>query len=206
MELSELQRDLLTEAFNLGVGKAAASLSELAGGEEILLSVPEIQIESVSGLEREIRSQAGDEVCGVSEHFRGPFSGRAMMLYSQAESLELVKIMLGHAIPVEELSDMEGEALCEVGNIVLNACISTLADLLETEIETDVPGLQVGDTGDVINSAFGASSDQNILYLRMQFSLANHKLTGHIGFFLDVDTTEALATQLEYYFQKMLSA
>ena len=114
--LTELQVDLLKETFNMGVGQAAMALSEIAAGEEIELSVPYVELKSIEDLEVQIRETAGDEVCGVSEAFAGPFEGRAMILYSQEESLELVKIMLGETIPVEQLSEMEGEALCEVGS------------------------------------------------------------------------------------------
>jgi len=39
--LDELQQDALTEVFNVGMGSAAASLSEMVG-EEVQLTVPEI--------------------------------------------------------------------------------------------------------------------------------------------------------------------
>ena len=205
MELNEIQADLLKEAFNLGVGRAARALSEIAGGEEIRLSVPQVQIKTVESLANQIRKLSGDQIAGVSEEFRGPFDGRAMMLYSQKESLELVKIMLGGAIPVEELSEMEGEALCEVGNIVLNACISTLANLLETEIETEVPNLLIGTCSEVLSSSLG-QGDNRVLYLRMTFSIDRLDLFGHISFFLNVASTNKLKECLQNYFDKILSS
>lgn len=205
MEINEIQADLLKEAFNLGVGRAAQALSEIAGGEEIELSVPQVQIKSVESLISQIRKLSGDQIAGVSESFRGPFNGRAMMLYSQQESLELVKIMLGDHIPVEALSEMEGEALCEVGNIVLNACISTLANLLETEIETEVPDLHIGSCSEVLSNSLGKNDDK-VLYLRMTFGIERHSLQGHISFFLNVASTNQLKACLQNYFDKILSS
>ncbi len=204
MQLNEIQEDLLKEAFNLGVGRAAQSLSELAGGEEILLSVPIVQLTTRNALEEHIIAVSGQEVCGITESFNGPFAGRAMMLYSQQESLELVRIMLGGVIPIEELSEMEGEALCEVGNVVLNAIISTLANLFETEIETDIPYMYKGPCGEVLDRTIGNSPRNHVLYLRMRFQFSKHDLAGHIGFFLDVKAGERLTTCLEQYFQKMM--
>ncbi len=128
------------------------------------------------------------------------------MLYSQAESLELVKIMLGQAIPVEELSEMEGEALCEVGNIVLNACISTLANLLDTEIETEVPNMRVGECAEVLGESFTDDGDRHILYLKMTFHMTRRHLNGHIGFILDLATTKILSELLEQYFLRMMNS
>ena len=127
MNLSDIHVDLLKETFNVGVGQAATALSEIAGGEEIMLSVPQIQMLTISELSEQVRTVSGEKLCSVVEEFQGPFQGRAMMLYSERESLELVKLMLGETFPVEQMSEMEGEALCEVGNIVLNACLSAMA-------------------------------------------------------------------------------
>ncbi|MDJ0836123.1 MAG: chemotaxis protein CheC [Acidobacteriota bacterium] len=206
MNLSETQIDLLKETFNIGVGQAAASLSELAGGEEIMLSVPTLEFKTLQELETDIRHSSGDQVCGVSETFRGPFDGTAMMLYSEEESLELVKIMLGETIPVEELSEMEGEALTEVGNIVLNAVISALADLFESEIITEVPLLHTGECAHVLEKTLGDGTGRAVLHLQMDFSLASQNLEGHIGFFLDVASVDTLVAQLEHYFRKMLES
>jgi len=204
MTLTETQIDLLKETFNIGVGQAAASLSELAGGDEILLSVPNLTFEDVATLIEKIRASAGDRVCGVRERFRGAFSGTAMMLYSQQESLELVKIMLGETIPVEAMSEMEGEALCEVGNIILNAVISALADLFGSELLTDIPELSRGEVDQVFEDALGVEAEHLVLHLHMDFALASHRLEGHIGFFLDMAAVEAIATRLDTYLRNAL--
>jgi len=204
MNLTETQSDLLKEVFNIGVGQAAASLSELAGGDEILLSVPTLEFEDVQTLTDTVRATSGDQVCGISERFKGPFEGTAMMLYSEQESLELVKIMLGETIPVEEMSEMEGEALCEVGNIILNAVISALADLVASEIETEIPVLSTGSVNEVFERTRGFDMATTVLHLRMDFRLESHRLDGHIGFFLEVASIEALSRCLDAYFEKIL--
>lgn len=204
MNLTETQTDLLKEVFNIGVGQAASSLSELAGGDEILLSVPTLEFKDVQTLIDNVRATSGDKVCGISERFGGPFEGEAMMLYSEQESLELVKIMLGETIPVEEMSEMEGEALLEVGNIILNAVISALADLFESEIETEIPVLTTGTCRDVFERTRGFDRSRTVLHLRMDFRLESHCLDGHIGFFMDVASISTLAEHLDVYFQKML--
>lgn len=202
--LNELQMDLLKEAFNLGVGQAAYALSEIASGEEIELSVPQLSIKTIHELAGEVTKTSGDQVCGVSEDFSGPFDGSTLMLYSQEESLELVRIMLHETIPVEHLSEMEGEALCEVGNIVLNACISSLANLFECEIRTDIPKLHIGGCEEVLSKAMHLGGSSHVLHLRMDFNLSKHRLNGHIGFFLGMASVKAIADQLDSYLQRMM--
>lgn len=198
--LNELHADLLKESLNVGVGLAAQGLSELASGEEILLSVPEIHIISIQQLALEIENHAGDRVTTVTERFSGPFNGRAMMFYSQRESLELVKLMLGETIPAEQLSEMEAEALCEVGNIVLNACISSLANLLGEHIESEIPFIEAGNIHDILRRPQSEDpQDDLVIYLKMNFSMAVHKLNGHIGFFLDLDSISVLIARLDAF-------
>jgi chemotaxis protein CheC len=202
MILSELHADFLKEALNMGVGLAASALSELAGGEEILLSVPEVQILTIEALANEIANNAGERVTTVTEHFSGPFKGRAMMMYSQKESLELVKLMLHETIPVEQLSEMEAEALCEVGNIVLNACLSSLADLLGEPIESEIPFVEVGNIHELLQRPRDMPPPQkedSVIYLKMQFSMAVHQLSGFIGFFLDLDAISVLVDKLDAF-------
>ena len=49
IKLNELQEDMLTELFNLGMGNAASALSEMVS-EEILLSIPKISFMEKSEL------------------------------------------------------------------------------------------------------------------------------------------------------------
>ncbi len=205
MMLTEIQLDLLKEAFNIGVGQAACALSELVGGEEIVLTVPLVELKSVLKLEEEILATAGDRVCGVSENFSGPFSGRALMLYSHGESLELVRLMLRETIPLEHLSEMEGEAMCEVGNIVLNACISALANLIAVEIQTEVPMLHMGTPSEVLACTL-RPDERQVLHLRMSFVFYKHQLSGHIGFMLELPAVHRLAEELDSYFSRLLES
>lgn len=204
MILSETHEDLLKETLNIGVGSAADALSEIAGGEEIILTVPQLKMMSIEELGRQVRDVSGEEICSVSESFRGPFSGKAMMLYSQRESLELVRLMLGDMIPVDQIREMEGEALCEVGNIVLNACLASLADMVGSELETDLPELKVGHFEKVLALGAENPTEHSILYLRMDFTMARYQLQGHIGFIFDLDSVAAMLACLEKYLNSML--
>ncbi len=131
-------RDALTEIFNVGIGHAASVLSELVN-DEILLSVPEL------GVTRrpEFISIAGklwtEPASIVRQNFQGPFQGDALLIFPARESLELVRILLAEPSPIETMTELEREALLEVGNIILNACLSCIADMLEQEITNSLP-------------------------------------------------------------------
>lgn len=179
---TEDQTDVLKEAFNIGVGQSAAALSNLIGGErEVLLSVPAVELTSIQELARTVAPNGGD-VCAVVQRYHGPIQGKAHLLYSAQESLELARELIGSDTAIEHLSEMESDALREIGNIVLNACVSTFGNMFEIEIQTEVPDV-VTDEAVAVLTDFGARRpEEQLLYLRMDFNLHDRDLRGHLSF------------------------
>ena len=127
-ELTEIERDAISEIANMGVSRAAASLRQMVG-EQVLLSVPNVRIVSrqeAAGLVE----RGSPNLVAVQQSFEGPFSGRALLIFPQAQSLELVRSIVGAEHSLEDIIDLEQEALAETGNIILNACLATIANVL----------------------------------------------------------------------------
>ena len=78
-QLSELHLDALTEVFNIGAGRAAASLSEIVG-DEVKLSVPSIEIKKTVEADATIIALNSARFGAVSQHFSGPFDAQAVLL------------------------------------------------------------------------------------------------------------------------------
>jgi len=98
--LSDLEKDAFAEILNIGVGHAAASLSQMVS-QEIKLSIPVVEI-----MEREqaVATLAGLEnssITGVKEKFAGSFKGDAFLFFPEESSLELVRLLLGDELPLE---------------------------------------------------------------------------------------------------------
>src|SRR5207237_90404 len=119
--LSEMERDALTELVNIGVSQAAASLRQMVQ-DEILLSVPAIEIVTHSVAATLITEREGDDLIAVRQNFAGALQGRALLIFPQATSLDLVRAIIGHYLSVEDVAGMEEEALAETGNVILNNC------------------------------------------------------------------------------------
>ena len=134
-ELSELQKDALGELLNIGMGRASASLSEMVG-EEVELSVPKVDTLSRDEAIIRINSLVGNKVTAIKESFKGAFWGDALLLFPENHSLELVRALIkDDTLPAEMISEMEQEALTEVGNIILNACLGSLANIFQENLE-----------------------------------------------------------------------
>ena len=188
-------RDALTEIFNIGIGHAAGVLSELVN-DEILLTVPELGVTS----RPEFIAIAGklwtEPASIVRQSFSGPFKGDALLVFPVRESLELVRALLAEPAPIESMTELEREALLEVGNIILNACLSCIADLLEQEITNALPLYLESDPAAMVNALI-TDPDWYVIFLRIDFTVKRQNMRDNILFVLDVPAAAAFGAAVE---------
>ena len=196
-KLSELHCDVLTEAFNLGMGQAAAALSQMVE-EEVVLSVPELNFLSTQKAASLLNGKALSSLSGVSQAFNGSFNGHAMLLFPEDKSLSLVRLLLQDTAPLDNLTEFEEEALNEIGNIILNAGISALADMFHEDIHTDLPFFKQGRANDILNVTTSNGQD-TVLFLRVDFKLERHAIDGYVIFLLSTPSIENLYQQIDNY-------
>jgi chemotaxis protein CheC len=184
--LSELENDALVEIFNIGVGQAAAAMSAIVN-EPVRMSVPSISFMNRAEAGRLLgtRNEAMERICGISQHYAGAFDTEAILMFPEDKSLEIVRLMVGESVPLKELTDMEQEAMCEIGNIILNSCVGTLANIFQRELHGSLPEYHVG-TSDEILTASGSQSDTVVLMLHIDFVLEKHQIHGYVAFILDL--------------------
>ncbi|HEU4845599.1 MAG TPA: chemotaxis protein CheC [Burkholderiaceae bacterium] len=202
--LSELETDALVEIFNIGVGQAAAAMSAIVN-EEVRMSVPAIRFMQRAAAARLLGSQdvPAERICGVSQHYAGAFDTEAILMFPEDKSLEIVRLMVGEAVPLQELTAMEQEALCEIGNIILNACVGTLANIFQRELHGSLPEYHVG-TSDEILTASGSVADAVVLMLHIDFVLEKHQIHGYVAFILDISALHDLKEQINLYIARAM--
>ncbi|TAN47509.1 MAG: chemotaxis protein CheC [Methylococcaceae bacterium] len=201
MLLSELEQDALTELFNIGIGNAASAMNELLN-EELKLSVPNIKILPRPCLSEVLQLQS-NRICGVHQSVSGLLRANAHLLFPEDKSLELVKLMLGERVPHGTLTEMQQEALCEIGNIILNACVGAIANMLENECHSSLPSLYRGTMDQVISlSEAEAGPSELTLVIFIDFTVEKHEIRGYLVFLLDTISLADLKTVLAAFLQK----
>lgn len=194
--LDDLEQDAIAELLNMGMGRAAAALSEMVH-QEIGLSVPQVELlDQDEALER-LTSVTGDVIAGVRQAFDGAFWGNALLLFPESKSLNLVRAMLEEEAPLETLTDLEQEVLVESGNVILNACLGTLANVLEETIETGLPKYISGPADRVLARSAPPGEDKSlVLMVRIAFTVAARDISGHVGLTLESDSLETLIAKI----------
>jgi chemotaxis protein CheC len=200
--LTELQHDALLEIFNIGVGHAAASMSDIVS-EEVTMSVPSISFLTRAEAARLLENKEGTRICGISQHYEGAFATEAILMFPEDKSLEIVRLMVGDAVPLAELTEMEQEAMSEIGNIILNSCIGTLANIFGRELSGSLPAYHVG-TSEEILCARVADAQTLVLILHIDFILEKHEIHGYVAFILDLTALQDLKEQVDAYLAKVM--
>jgi chemotaxis protein CheC len=196
-QLTDLQHDALVEIFNVGVGQAAAAMSRIVN-EEVSMSVPMIALQRRAEVARTLGSGEGRRICAIAQEFRGAFNTEAFLMFPEEKSLEIVRLMVGQSLSLEELSEMEQEAMSEIGNIILNSCMATLANASGKELQGSLPQYRVG-TGDDILGHSGKDWEGVVLTLKIDFNIERHLIYGYVAFLLDMPALQDLQQYIDGY-------
>jgi len=201
--LNDLERDALTELVNIGVSHAAASLRKMVG-EQVLLSVPSVEIVTQDVAATLIGQRESDRLVAVRQGFEGAFSGRALLIFPEPKSLELVRAVAGEELSLEDVTDMENEALAETGNIILNGCLATIANLLQGSLTMSLPEVIRGDGHLLFNHSGEMSSDGLVLFLYINFSIKRRDIRGYIAMIMDLPSLTALKLLIDDFIRRVI--
>ncbi len=190
--LNERERDAVQEVFNIGVGASASALSILLG-EEVLVGVPRMDVLGVDMLPAvSVRSRV---VYAIDQQFATPFGdGTALLMFPEEQCLELLFALTGEASVDAELSELEQEALKETGNIILNACIAALSNMVGRELEVQLPNFFRGPRDTLLNPSGDTYNSALVLAIRLE--LRERQVSGELGFILTLESVRGLARNI----------
>ena len=205
-ELNDLQRDALTEVVNIGVSRAAVSLRKMVG-EQVIMSVPSLELISRNAAAKLIRERESDQLVAVSQDFDGPFAGRALLIFPAASSLSLVRAVAGSAVAEEDVESMEDEALAETGNVVLNGCLASMANMLKQRFILSLPKVVRGDGRLLFEAPIsGTGGTGMVLFLYINFTLSDRALRGYIAMMMDLPSITVLRDMVDEFIERIVGS
>jgi chemotaxis protein CheC len=199
--LDELEIDALTELVNIGVSRAATSLREMVG-EQVLLSVPHIALVSRQRAVEILVEREDNKLVAVHQVFEGDITGRALLIFPETKSLELVRAVTGGELPLEDIIELEQEALAETGNIILNGCLSTIANMLERNLKMSLPEILRGDSRTFFNLAPPPEPGDIVMFLYINFAVRQGDIEGYIAMLLDMPSLAAMKLLLDDFIKR----
>ena len=201
--LSELEQDALTEIVNIGVSRAASSLRKMIG-DQVVLSVPSVEVVSQRRAARLISEREVVDLIAVRQDFSGPFCGRALLIFPETNSLELVRAVTGGALSAEEAVEMEQEALAETGNIILNSCLATMANMLKRSLSMTIPEVLRGNGATLFEIDETTGSEGLVLFLYIDFAVRQRDIRGYIAMLMDIPSLATLKQLLVEFISRIV--
>jgi chemotaxis protein CheC len=190
-ELTEIEQDALAEIANMGVSRAANSLRQMVG-EQVLLSVPAVKIVTRQAASKLVEPNNSKKLVAVQQTFDGPFAGKALLIFPEAQSLELVRAIVGDEHSLEDVIDLEQEALAETGNIILNGCLATIANVLQRTMRMSLPSIVRGDGATLFEAEGADPGGAFVLFLYIDFNIKKRDVHGFIALLMDLPSIAAL--------------
>jgi chemotaxis protein CheC len=188
--LDELERDALTELVNIGVSRAAVSLRKMVG-KQVLLSVPSVEIVPQDTAAALIGQRESADLVAVRLEFVGSFSGQALLVFPEDKSLELVRVLVSDHADAAEVASLKDEALVETGNVILNGCLGTIANMLKQSLQMSLPSVIYGD-GKVLFNVVKGEKAGLVLFLYINFSVEDRNIRGYIAMIMDLPSLATL--------------
>jgi chemotaxis protein CheC len=199
--LDEFELDALTELVNLGISHAAKSLADMVR-EEVTLSVPKVDIVSRDEAITTIAERESKRLVAVHQVFEGDITGRALLIFPEAQSLELVRAVVGGTLSIEEIMELEQEALAETGNVILNGCLATIANQLERSLKISLPEILHGQGEEFFNLEPPPPPGDLVMFIYINFALRHRDIKGYIAMLLDLPSMFVLKDLLRAYIRR----
>jgi chemotaxis protein CheC len=194
VHLSELQHDVLRELINIGIGNAAGVLNQMVNSH-VTLQVPQVMVLSPAELLRQPSTCRWGKGVIINMVFGGSFEGVTALVFSPQSAFNLVSLLVGQEDFGLDMDSLRIGTLQEVGNIVLNGVMGSIANMLSEHIDYMPPDYF---EDEIINVLFkGGDEDSVIIFIRANFLIQEHLVEGEVFIFFNSSTLRELLKKID---------
>lgn len=108
------------------------------------------------------------QLVAVGQQLEGIVKGHALFLLKDDLSMELIRELLKENARLRDLTEMEEEALSEIGNIIINSCLSNYAELFNGRLHSHLPRLSRGHYSHLLQAYSDEIIDAGLFYLGLR--------------------------------------
>jgi chemotaxis protein CheC len=197
MLLTEKQKDALGEVINIAFARTAASLSQLSG-HRVLLDAPGVEVLAIDEVPAALRNFIKQEVVSVHQIFSGQVSGDALLMLNYDGAVTLTDLLCEYQAHSQSLDASAREALAEVGNILLNACLGVFGNLLQVHVSFSMPRLHLESLEKMLRSiTIGAEDLRYAVVVSTEFRIRESSVSGYLAIVLGVSSLDRLLRAIE---------
>ena len=198
MKLTDLESDALNELFNIGLHRAAASLSDLTG-KRVVVELPKLWVCSMDELKDRLLEVVSGDLATVHQFFGGAIAGDAVLLLEYDKAVQLADLMTGGDVALGGRLDQSArEVIAEIGNVVLSSCLGAFGNVLQVAVSFSVPRIHIESLDGMLRSVV-IERDQGIPYALVaatRFSLSGLEISGYLIVVIGVKSLELVSQAL----------
>jgi len=196
MQLNSHQLDILTEVVNIGVGKSAGILNKILQ-KRVLLSIPSLQLLTDEELANNYGEHSRNRYSSVSMPFKGELQGISELIFPTHSVQRVIDLVINESAVSENLDLLRSSTLSEIGNIILNSLIGTLANLLKTRLHYSVPVYNEGTQSDLLDQY--VATNTVIVLAHTNFRIKDIDIVGKFLLYLEFCSFQKLVEHIEKY-------
>jgi chemotaxis protein CheC len=196
--LSELHFNALCDIINIGTECAAQGLGEVIG-EAVETSLPTVELVKLENTSTKTLLLESGQFGVVTQEFSGDLTGEVLMLFAEDDALRIVRSMMGTIIDLDVVREFENEAMCELGNIMINACLSSIADSLHIPIESSIPRYDIKSGDDIVGYIKADSSQGFVLASHVDISVEQHPIQGKLFFLINAISLSDVVDEIDQF-------
>ncbi|HWQ67966.1 MAG TPA: chemotaxis protein CheC [Methanospirillum sp.] len=185
--------DGIKELVNIGIGRAAGSLNALTG-HHVTLHVPDVRISKVEDLSEDI-SLPNPSFSVVNQDYSGTFVGTTVLMFPEKSAESLFFLLTGENERTQNNDELWQMTLLEVGNIIVNAVMGSITNILGKRIEFHLPEYREDSLDHLIGSPRFADS-KYVIAAHAEFSVEEQNIKGEILLILADQSIDILATSI----------
>lgn len=202
--LDELQLDALTELVNVGVARAATSLRKMID-RQVLLSVPAVEVVTRKTASALIGQRESQSLVGIRQNFEGVLAGNAVLIFPESNASALVRVIVGEESDDGDIPDMEDAVLSETGNIILNACLGSIANQLREPLKMSLPLVRRGASVTLIESEDGVDDEGFVLFVYIDFAVTARDIRGYLALVMDLTSLVVLRRLISEFIERVIA-
>jgi chemotaxis protein CheC len=197
MRPEELDIDALTELFNIGLHRAASSLSELTS-QRILVDLPQLWVCPIEETHERLIELLQGDLATVHQIFRGTVTGDAVLVLQYESAARLAALMTDGEVALGGRLDQSArEVLAEIGNVILSSCLSSFGDMLRVSVSFSVPRIHVESLEGMLRSLEVDNEELHFALLAAtEFRLSEEEVGGYLIIAVGVSSLEIIAGAL----------
>ncbi len=167
-ELSNIERDTLSEVGNISLGSAATALSNILG-KNVRITTPELELVTAS----DIKSNYPIPCLVLQIRYLSGLEGENVLVIKEKDALVIASLMMGMDMESmsQELGEVEVSAVGEAMNQMMGYAATSMSEMFNRSIEISPPHIEKKNLGEEETSVVTLEGDEELVQVSFRIEV-----------------------------------